>query len=427
MHNLSPPLFFTLKERLIFFVFLCLILCLTLGFKFYQFHILKSQNNPQITAQVLLQYTKSKQNKTYFVLKLKSNFGTFYTTSREDLRDLKYRFLSLRVILDKVSFWEFLRGFYAPSFNLILLPFEDFRKPLREAILNQHATKLMGEYYLTLFLSDSLPQEWRTLAQSYGISHIFAISGFHTGILSAIGFLILGFFYKPLHQRFFPYRNILFDLGFLVVLGLIAYYFLLTQSPSYLRALAMSCVAFFLLWRGFNVLRMESLLWCIFVLVAFFPQLIFSIGFYFSSLGVLYISLFFKYFKIPQNTKGKILYSLALNASTFFLMGIVVYYFFPYFSPLSLFSLLLTPLFIFYYPLELLLHLFGFGGFLDSLLLAWVGFKTHTITLQPNLIAFILCNALSLLAIFYYHAFWILLTINLVYYSYGIYLYFYGI
>lgn len=426
MQNLSPPLFFSLKERLIFALFLCLVLGCTLGFKLYQFHTLKSQQNPQITAQILLQYLKSKDNKTYFVLKLKSDFGVFYTTSREDLRDLKYRFLSLRIVLDKVSFGEFLNRFYAPSFNLVLLPNQDFKTPLREAILNQHDTQLMGEYYLALFLSDSLPQTWRTLAQNYGISHIFAISGFHTGILSAMGFLLVGFLYKPLHQRFFPYRNAFFDMGFLVLLGLIAYYFLLTQSPSYLRALTMSCVAFFLLWRGLDVLRLESFMWCILSLLAFFPQLIFSVGFYFSSLGVLYIFLFFKYFKIPKNLIGRFLYGILLNASTFFLMGIVVYYFFPYFSPLSLFSLLITPLFILYYPLELLLHLFGIGGVLDSLLLAWVNFKTHTITLQPNLIAFVFCNLLTLLGVFYFRAFLTLLILNLAYYGYGIYLYFYG-
>lgn len=426
MSTLSPPLFFTLKERLVFLGFLILILCASLGFKFYQFHILKSQNNPQITAQILLQYPKIKNNKTYFVLKLKSDFGIFYTTSREDLRPLQHRFLALRLILDKVSFMDFLRGFYAPSFSLILLPDKDFKTPLREAIANQHETQLMGEYYGTLFLSDSLPKDWRKLAQSYGISHIFAISGFHTGILSAVGFFILGLIYKPLHRRFFPYRNAFFDLGFLVILGLFVYYFFLTQSPSYLRALTMSCVAFFLAYRGLDVLRLESLLWCVLCLLAFFPSLVFSVGFYFSSLGVLYIFLFFKYFKTPQSFVGKVLYGAALNAYVFFSMGIVVYYFFPYFSPLSLFSLLITPLFALYYPFVLLLHLLKLGGILDSLLLAWLHLPTHTILLQPSFALFLLCNALTLWAVFSSRAFLALLAINCAYFGYGIYLYFYG-
>lgn len=167
-------------------------------------------------------------------------------------------------------------------------------------------------------------------------------------------------------------------------------------------------------------------MWCILSLIAFFPPLIFSVGFYFSSLGVLYIFLFFKYFKIPQKLISKIFYGIALNATIFFLMGIIVYYFFPYFSPLSLFSLVITPMFIFYYPLELLLHLLGMGGALDSFLLDWVHLQTRTISLTPNFIWFLLCNVLTFLSIFSFHTFLVLLGINLVYYGYGIYLYFYG-
>lgn len=258
MNNLSPPLFFSKKERLVFLLFLITILSCTLSYKYYQFHTLKSQKSAKIEANVLLQYTKMRGDKSYYVLKLQSNFGTFYTTSWEDLKNLKNKRISLNIILKQVSFVDFLKGFYAPSFNLSLLQGEDFRKPLRDFILSQHQTQLMGEYYLSLFLSDPLPLPWRDLAQSYGIAHIFAISGYHTGILSAIGFFILGLIYSPLHKRYFPYRNRYFDLGMLVLLLLIVYYFLLTQSPSYLRALAMSCVAFFLIFKGLDILKLES-------------------------------------------------------------------------------------------------------------------------------------------------------------------------
>ncbi len=423
MNNLSPPLFFNKKERLIFLLFLITILSCTLSYKYYQFHTLKSQKSAKIEANVLLQYTKMRGDKSYYVLKLQSNFGTFYTTSWEDLKNLKNKRISLNIILKQVSFVDFLKGFYAPSFNLSLLQGEDFRKPLRDFILSQHQTQLMGEYYLSLFLSDPLPLPWRDLAQSYGIAHIFAISGYHTGILSAIGFFILGLIYSPLHKRYFPYRNRYFDLGMLVLLLLIVYYFLLTQSPSYLRALAMSCVAFFLIFKGLDILKLESFFWSIGILLSFFPSLIFSVGFYFSSFGVLYILLFFKYFKIPRTLFQKLLYGFFLNVFTFFLMGVIVYYFFPPFSPLSLTSLIFTPLFTLYYPLILLAHFFGFGGLLDLLLLWWVNIDTHTITLQPNLFFFLFCNFLTLLAIFYRYAFYTLFGVNLIYYIYGIYLF----
>lgn len=419
------PLFFNNKERFLFFTILCVIFIFSLSFKYYEFYKLTSQKNPQITASVLLQYTKTKNNKSYFVLKLQSEFGIFYTTSREDLKDLKYRLVSMRLIVDKLTFFDFLKGFYAPHFNLILLQERDFRESLREFILNQHKTKIMGEYYLALFIADSLPKEWRELAQSYGIAHVFAISGFHTGILSAISFFILGLLYKPLHQRFFPFRNYFFDLGFIVLALLIAYYFLLTQSPSYLRAVAMSAVVFFLLIRGLKVWRLETLGWSVLILLSFMPSLAFSIGFYFSCLGVLYIFLFLKYFKLPDGLWKKILYICLLNASTFILMTIITHFFFTPFSPLSSLSLILTPLFSVYYPFMLFAHIFNIGGILDSILLWWLGVKTHTITLLSNFYLFALCNILSFIACFYRLAFYLLLVLNIGFFSYGVYLYFY--
>ncbi|WP_236096442.1 ComEC/Rec2 family competence protein [Helicobacter sp. MIT 11-5569] len=382
------------------------------------------QQTPQVQAEVLLQYTKEKDNKTYFVLKLKSDFGVFYTTSYEDLRDIKHRQVLLRLVFKNISFWEFLKGFYAPSFSIILLQDSSFKKDLRQRILSQHSTQIMGEFYLAIFLADGLPKEWRDLAQSYGIAHIFAISGFHTGILSAMGFFILGLLYKPLQARFFPFRNFFFDVGFLVLVLLLAYYFILTQSPSYLRAVTMSAVVFFALWRGIDIWRIEMLFWCVMILLSLFPQLIFSVGFYFSCLGVLYIFLFFKYFALPKGVIKKLLYGIALNASTFFLMGIIVYYFFPPFSALSLYSLVLTPLFSLYYPFIFLAHLFGFGGILDAPLLWWLGIKTHTIALNPGIFLLILCNILTFVALKYKIVFLVLLGINLAYFCYGLYLYF---
>ncbi|MCI5969349.1 ComEC/Rec2 family competence protein [Helicobacter sp.] len=420
------PLFFSFKERVVLLVCLMLLCCFTLGFKSYQFHTLKSQQTPQIKAEVLLQYTKTKNNKTYFVLKLKSDFGIFYTTTYEDLRTIKHRQVLLRIVLKNVGFLEFLKGFYAPSFNIVLLQDSTFKTALRQNILSQHSTQVMGEYYLALFLADSLPKQWRDLAQSYGIAHLFAISGFHIGILSAAGFFILGLLYKPLQARFFPFRNYFFDVGFIVVVLQLAYYSILTQSPSYLRAMTMSAVAFFMLWKGINIWRIEMLFWCVAILLALFPQLLFSVGFYFSCLGVLYIALFFKYFKSPKGALKKLLYGIALNASTFFQMSIIVHYFFPPFSPLVLLSLLFTPLFMLYYPFVLLAHLLGFGGVLDAPLVWWLEIPTRTIVLNPGIYAFLLCNALSLVAVKYKSAFLALLALNIMCFCYGVYLYFYA-
>ena len=143
--QLTQPLFSNIKERVIFGAFLLCVLCATLGFKTYQFHTLKSQNNPQVRAEVLLQYTKQKNNKTYFVLKLKSDFGVFYTTSYEDLRDIRNREILLRLNFSKITFWKFLKGFYAPSFSVVVLPKNSLKQDLRIWIMSQHFTQIMGE------------------------------------------------------------------------------------------------------------------------------------------------------------------------------------------------------------------------------------------------------------------------------------------
>ncbi|WP_239056316.1 hypothetical protein [Helicobacter apodemus] len=51
-------------------------------------------------------------------------------------------------------------------------------------------------------------------------------------------------------------------------------------------------------------------------------------------------------------------------------------------------------------------------------------FKSPTIALTPSLYLFVLCNALTLLAIFYRLGFFALLCVNIAYYGYGVYDYF---
>lgn len=396
---------------------------MNVGYQYFKYKQLTSQKNPIIEAQVILQYTKTKNNKSYFVLKLQTDFGIFYTTSREDLKNIQERFIRGRFILNKVSFMDYLRGFYAPSFNLSLLPKKDYRQPFRDFIYSQHTTKEMGEYYLCLFLADPLPQNWRSLAQAFGISHIFAISGFHTGILMLVSFFVLSLLYIPLQQRFFPYRNRIFDLNIIVIILLITYYCLLSYSPSYLRALGMACFAMFLVYRGVNLLQLESFFWGVAIVIALFPKMVFSIGFYFSCMGVFYLLLYVKY--APKvSTNGGLLqkfnYAWWLNCSTFFLMGILVYYFFPYFSAWSLVSIVLTLLFVVYYPFILAAHLLGFGGILDGMLLWWSSHTYSTITLQPSIWLYYANLIISFFAAFYKQAYFLLLFLNVAYFCYGL-------
>lgn len=558
------PLFSTIKERVFCAIFLLLVLALNLGYKYYELVELKAAKTPQITAFVLLAYPKIKNNKSYFVLKLKSDYGIFYTTSHEDLKPLAGRFVRANFIFSKVSFLEYLRGFYAPHFNLKLLRERDFRDPLREFVKIQHLSEnetfkivkssenikseiefgvnldsmkssanieskntaphgdsiestksiesiesksgadsikspqftqfthfswllqerpkiytprefvyqnknldfiesnlntessanaaphgdsidsikssaniesknaansiknpqntelgeLLSNMYLALFIADPLPLAWREFAQSYGISHIFAISGFHLGILAgAVGFLF-GLFYSPLHQRFFPWREHFSDISLICCVFLAGYYFLLLNSPSFLRALSMALFAAFLAWRGVAILKIESLFWCAAMLLALFPQLGFSLGFYFSCFGVLFLFLFMRYFPLGVGFVRRCLWILGLNFCVFFAMFIISHYFFGIFSPKSLLSPIFTLGFVIFYPFSIIAHLFGFGGILDNILLALLVQKFSAIQITPRFYLFALCNILTILGIWKKWAFIALLAINLAFYGF---------
>lgn len=413
---MNAPLFANNKERAFFLGFLIIIFTCVISHKYFIFHKLSYEKTPKVDAKVVLQYKKIKNNKEYFVLKLKSSFGYFYTTSKEDLANIQDRNISLRIIFKNISFIDFLSGFYAPSFNLILLQDRSIQNTIKSFILKQHNEEMMQKYYLSLLLADPLPNEWRSLAQDYGISHIFAISGYHVGILSMICIFVVGLIYTPLHKRYFPYRNKFYDIGMIVLVVLFAYYLLLTQSPSYLRAIALYGIGFLLFYTGRNIIKIETLFWCVAILIALFPNLIFSIGFYFSSMGVLYIMLFYKYVKI----ENKMVYLMIFNIAIFINMTIITYYFFPQFSPLSLLSVIITPIFAIYYPIMLASHVIGCGDIFDQYLLQWLSIPTKNIQLPQNTIIFITANIISILAIFHKKSYYVLIVLNSVFYIYAL-------
>jgi competence protein ComEC len=70
----------------------------------------------EFRAKVVNQYKK----KNYFVLKLKGDFE-FYTTSRDYLKNLLNETITFRFV-KRPSFLEYLGIFYAPTFDLRLVP-----------------------------------------------------------------------------------------------------------------------------------------------------------------------------------------------------------------------------------------------------------------------------------------------------------------
>ncbi|MDR1912091.1 MAG: hypothetical protein LBQ52_07100, partial [Helicobacteraceae bacterium] len=78
-----------------------------------------------INGTIARQTLKTNKNgKPYWVLRIATEkYGSFFTTTFEDLReDLTGLETKLVIITDKIGFWDFMRGFYAPSFKISLLP-----------------------------------------------------------------------------------------------------------------------------------------------------------------------------------------------------------------------------------------------------------------------------------------------------------------
>lgn len=393
----------------------------TLFLEYRDFLTLKQEGNARVRAEVMLQYLKSDERGVRTVLKLKTAQGaSFYTTSREPLRDLVFRTLLVRIDTSKLTFYRYLKGgFYAYAIDMILLKERDKRTYIRNLIAMQHNSLLAGSFYRTLFLADPLQKPLRDGAARLGIAHLLAISGFHLGVLWLVLWGIFYPFYGVLHRRHFPYRNAYFDLGGIVLLVLAGYLVILGESPSFLRAFAMALWGYFLLHRGVKILSFSSLAFTGISLIAIFPRLIFSIGFFLSMMGVFLIFL-----HIQHTRKWRTIPNFfALNIALYFYMLIPAHLFFDPFSLEQLFSPLLTILFVLFYPLSLVLHLLGFGFVGDSYILAGILGEYQSVKLEASYFWAIPYFLLALLSVRYALAYWLLGTWSLLFFLSGVYLF----
>lgn len=418
----------SLKEWVVALCALLVIFLWNVGVEYYHYtHYYQSHKDPkELYGQVIAQYTKTSPKGTnYEVLKIQTQDGAhIYTTSKEDIKDLSHSFVRLWGKSAKCEFWQYLRSCYFFTFSLSVESTKDYRDSLREFIASQHTDSLMGELYKTLYIADFLQKSLRNVANTLGIAHIIAISGFHLGILS-LGFgVLLHFLYKRVH-RFFPYRNRFYDVGVVIIVLLFGYLVLLDFSASFLRAWVMAFVGFFLAFMGAKILQFRFLAFIGLVCIAFFPRLVFSVGFFLSFFGVFYIYLFMHYFKVLHNLSyqnvaqkskesitsvflgnfwGHKLYILVLlplffNGVIFVNMLILVHFFFPYFSVYTIASIPLTIGFTLFFPASIIAHCCGFGGVFDSFLLWLFGLDLQSVEVFSTAPLFFGYLVLSMLAI----------------------------
>ncbi len=307
--------------------------------------------------------------------------------------------MSILLFPRKVTFFDALTIPYVPSYILGVEEEKSLRMRLSDLIAAQHEDPQMQAFYGALFLALPIPKTLREKITRLGANHLLALSGFHMGWLWAIVYGMLALLYKPLQRRYFPWRHRVLDVGLVTVAILGGYLMLTGIPPSLLRAYAMVVVGWLALLFGIELLSFSFLAFCALLLLAFFPSLAWSIGFWLSVAGVFFIYLFL------HHTKGwpPWLVFLGINLWVYLAMLPVVHLFFGTFDLYQMLSPLLTLLFGLFYPLAILLHAVGSGGLLDGWLTALLneGMGAPVVTLKTPLWFFAVFIGLVLAAVRY--------------------------
>ncbi len=131
------------------------------------------------------------------------------------------------------------------------------------------------------------------------------------------------------------------------------------------RSFGMIAVGYWLYDRGLKIVSMQTLFITVGILLAFFPKLFFSLGFWFSSFGVLSIFIFVRYYE--QWKPWQIF--LALHIWCYLVMLPLSLAIFGTFGMWHIGSIPLALLFNLYYPAVLVLHLTPWGDLFDPYLI----------------------------------------------------------
>jgi competence protein ComEC len=366
MSKLERVDLFDRKSGLLFFLFLLFIASLSLSYEYYQFSELKTFDDPLIRAEVIDQEVRLIGEKPKTSMKLRLENGAYVRcTMRPDVEELRGREILVELLVAKVTFLDYMRGFHARGVIYEVYPSLSLKEQWYQRIGSMHEDPWMQELYGALFVATPMSQDFQLLVGAMGLSHILSISGYHYGIISLIAYFFLRSPYRWLQNRYFPYRHGNRDL-FLIVLGILFFYlWALEFIPPMVRAFGMIAIGYWLYDRGIKIISIQTLLIAVGVLLAFFPKLFFSLGFWFSSFGVLSIFIFIRYY---EHWKPWQIF-LALHLWCYLVLLPISLSIFGNFGWWHIGSIPLALLFNLYYPAVLALHLTPWGNVFDPYLI----------------------------------------------------------
>lgn len=383
--QLEKPELFPDKRGFIGFLLIAVfIMLIRLVFSYQDYQTFINKPFYYTTATVLSSYEKVKHNRCYGVLKLRSDEGlTFYTTSHSK-KNFNHTRLRLQIFPNQgISFRDYLGTFYVKSKikNIESIPYT-VKDTLLNVVEKQHESKALASFYNAIFFATPIDKDLREKISLLGVSHLVALSGFHLTILWGLVYGCLLLFYRPLQQRYFPYRHALRDVGMVAMMTLGIYLWFVDFPPSLLRSYAMVFLGWIVLLLGMELLSFMFLGTVVFGLLALFPALLVSLSFWLSVAGVFYIFLLLQYTK---HIDKRVIALFVIPVGIFILMLPFVHGTFGVTSPYQLLSPMLSLLFVPFYPLVMLFHLIGMGGLLDAVL-GWLLTlpKQSTVSILPQ-------------------------------------------
>jgi len=378
---LIKPTLLVGREYFYFLFSFLIILSISLAFEYYHYSKLTEFDDAVIEVSVLKHYSKTKAAKHYDVLKLLTeDDASFYITSERPLKPLAGYKVKVWLTTKYLGFLDYLKGFATKGRVISVSREKGDTYILGDGLRRLHHDREVAEIYGALFFALPMRASLQEYFSTLGVSHLLAISGFHLGVLSFLLFTLLRFPYVQFQKRYFPYRHANRDLFIMVAFILGIYLLLLGDVASLLRAYTMLLVGYLLYDRGVKIVSMQTLLITIGLLLALWPMLLFSLGFWLSVSGVYFIFLYFHYF---EHLSHKISF-VAIAVWVYLLMTPISLALFGNYSLYHPLSIIWSLLFTLFYPLSLLFHMVGFGTLLDEMLLFGLNVDLHGIKIEVD-------------------------------------------
>ena len=394
---------------LLFFIFL-----INISIEHKKYEELTYEEIFETKVSVLNIYDK----KDYQVLKLKADNFIFYTSLDKEIKLDKLDILNIAFISKKVTFIDYLKGFYSKTIYFDKLERNrNFKDELIYKINSNHQDEMISELFQALFLAIPISSNLRDICTNYGISHLIALSGFHIAVISFVIYWLLFFPYSFFHKRYFPFRNRKFDLLVICISVLFLYLFFVGIVPSLLRSLIMLVLSVILLRNNIEIFSFGTLLYTVLLIITFIPSFIFSLGFWFSVIAVFYIILYMKYFF----NMNKYLSFVFFNFWMFLIFNPIVHFYFPQTSYEQFLSPIITVFFTIFYPIEIFAHMFDFAFYFDEYLKIFLEYKMKVFEVFTPLYFFVLYLVVSLFSTINKKAFYFL-NILMVLFSFYLYI-----